>query len=364
MIRSGSRVPLADALAWIDAHAAPLGTEMLDVAVAGSRVLGAAVTSAADWPGADCALIDGYAVRAADTEGAGEYSPAPLDAAPVAPGQLLPPGTDAVLPLAGAEALVDRLHATMAVAPGSGVARRGSELRAGANAIPAGAVLRAQEAALLAILGVARVPLVRRPRVGLVVFGHAGPDALTPLLRAAVAGDGGVAEALPAEYGADWARAGRFDLVLLAGRSGEGAGDDAPDALRHAGGALDLHGIALRPGDTAGLGRLHDTPVVLLPGMPLACLSAYGMLAAPAVRRLGGRSPPKPLDARLTRRISSGVGFTDLVRIRLRDGDAVPIAGPEGGGLVGAVQADGFVVVPDASEGFEAGRVVPVHPYP
>lgn len=358
----GTLTPLAEALAWVDAHTAPLGPETLDVAIAGGRVLASAIGSPGGWPAADCATVDGYAVRASDTDGASAYSPVPLAAITVTPGTVLPPGTDAVLPLAAADTMAGTIHATTPVAPGAGTVRRGSEVAPGQDAIPAGAVLRAPELALMTLLAVARVPVVRQPRVGLVVFGHAGPDALTPMLRLLVGQDGGVAEALPGEYGTDWARAGRFDLVLLAGRSGEGAGDDAPKALRHAGGTLDLHGVAMRPGETAGLGRLGDVPVVLLPGVPLACLSAHVVLASRAVRRLAGRAMPGTTEARLTRRISSALGYTDLVRVRLHDGAATPLAGPEGGGLIGAVRADGYVMVPDGSEGVDAGATVLVHP--
>ena len=357
-----TRTPLADALAWVDAHTAPLGPETLDAAIAGGRVLAEAVTSTGGWPTMDCAMVDGYAVRASDTDGAAGYSPAPLTAIPVIPGAAMPPGTDAVLPFIAAETITSMVQATSPVASGAGVAQRGSEIATGQEAIAAGIVLRAPELALLALLGVNRIALLQQPHVGVVVFGHAGPDALTPMLRRLVEEDGGVAEALPGEYGADWARAGRFDLVLLAGRSGEGARDDAPDALRHAGGSLDLHGVALRPGETAGLGLLGDVPVVLLPGMPLACLSAYWMMASRAVRRLGGRGLPGTVTARLTRRISSTLGFSDLVRVRLHDGAATPLASPDGGGLVSAVRADGYVLVPDGSEGMEAGATVLVHP--
>ena len=356
-----TRTPLADALAWVDAHTAPLGPETLDAVIAGGRVLAEAVTSTGNWPTMDCAMVDGYAVRASDTDGAAGYSPAPLTAIPVVPGAAMPPGTDAVLPFMAAETVASIVQATSPVASGAGVARRGSEVAAGQEAIAVGIMLRAPELALLALLGVDRVAMVRQPHVGLVVFGHAGPDALTPMLRRLVEEDGGVAEALPSEYGADWARAGRFDLVLLAGRSGEGAGDDAPDALRHAGGTLDLHGIALRPGETAGLGRMDDVPVVLLPGMPLACLSVYWVLASRAVRRLGGRALAGTVSARLTRRISSALGFFDLVRVCLHDGAATPLASPDGGGLMSAVRADGYVMVPDGSEGMDAGATVSVY---
>ena len=138
-------------------------------------------------------------------------------------------------------------------------------------------------------------------------------------------------------------------------------------ALEAAGGALTHHGFALHPGGASGLGVLprSDTiPVVLLPGEPLACLVAYDIVASRLVRRLAGAegvSPYRTAEFELARKIVSGIGMVEVVPVRLDGGRALPI-GVEGG-LAGAIRADGFVMVPDTSEGYLAGSRVRVHLY-
>lgn len=355
-----SRAPLAEALAWVDAHAAALPVEDVPTGDAAGRVLAEPVVSPADWPDTDCAAADGYAVQAAETEGASDYNPLPLSIhAPVSAGLPMPAGTDAVLPWASAQPGRGAPDAVAPVARGAGVVRRGSELRAGNVAVAAG-MLRPQDVALLLALGADPVAVRRRPRVAVVTAGaKRGPDLLSPMLRALIAADGGDARAaaLPA---AD------ADLVLLAGRSGAGEDDDMAEALRNAGGALDLHGVAMRPGDSAGLGRIGGAPVVLLPGAPHACLAAYHLLAGRAVRLLAGMPPAGPdtgVERTLERKAVSAVGFTDVIPVRTSPTHALPLGPADAGTLAAAVRADGFIVVPEGSEGFPAGAIVHVQAY-
>lgn len=352
----GSRAPLATALEWVEANAAPLPSE----AVPTSEALGRVLTSgpAGDpWPAADRAGMDGYAVRAAETLGASDYNPLPLPSAvPVASGEAMPPGTDAVAPFACVCLQGAALEVLAPVARGVGVERRGAEGDA-----PLPGPLRPEGVALLALLGMPTVQAIRRPRVALAAAGpKSGPDALTPLLRALVTRDGG--DVLVQDGVAAASRAGA-DLVLLAGRTGCGWDDDMPQRFMAAGGLLDLHGIAFRPGDTAGLGRLGGAPAMLLPGPPLAALSVYEVLAGPAVRRLGGRGdvPPHVVhSAILERKITSAIGCTDMVRVRLRAGRATPLGPADSGGLGRAVLAHGWVIVPEGQEGHPAGAPVTV----
>ena len=355
-----SRAPLAEALAWVDAHAAALRTEIVAVADAARRVLAVPVSSPVDWPDADCAAMDGYAVQATETEGASEYNPMPLQRhAPIAAGQPMPAGADAVLPFASAQPGGPLLDALAPIARGAGVARRGSAMRMGGAAVAAG-ILRPPALALLLALGVDTVAVIRRPLVGLVVAGpKSGPDLLTPMLQALVARDGGVAAvmALPAA-GAD--------LILLAGRSGAGSDDVMPLALAGAGGTLDMHGIAVRPGDSAGLGHMGGVPVLLLPGAPHACLAIYDLLAARALRRMACVQPGEPyasVERVLSRKAVSAVGFTDIIQVSASDTHARPLGPAEAGTLATAVQADGFIIIPESSEGFPPGATVRVHIY-
>jgi molybdopterin molybdotransferase len=371
-----TRATFATAHSWIEQYTRVLAPETISVPYAAHRVLAAPVCSRVDRPDAGRAARDGYAVLASDTEAAESYTPLllrltdgvawqPGGAIAIASGTPMPPGTDAVLPFE-VTAKHDAALAVMApVAPGSGVRSRGSDIQAGCDILATGRRLRPGDPAFLAVLGITAVDVVRRPTAAVLVIGSKTDetDLLGPMLLALIAQDGGLGRDAPAQATLPDAithAASNADLVIVAGRSGSGADDDAAPALLAAGGTLALHGIALQPGESTGLGLLGTTPVLLLPGEPLACLAAYEMVAARAVRRLSGLSEPVLLPAvPLGRKIVSTIGVVELVFVQLHDGHATPLVAD---GLA-AVRADGYVVVPDTSEGFAAGSLVPFHPY-
>jgi molybdopterin molybdotransferase len=402
------RVSLEAATEWIDAHSAALRAEEIDVREAAGRVLASDVEAKWAIPAADRAGVDGYAVRSADTVGAGDYNPLELalvkaedelpaaSAASISSGEALPRGADAILPFdlartkgagagnaslpaAGAQAAGAQaagagavLEVFGAVAEGFGVERQGQQLQAGTKLMEAGRVLRAQDIGLLASLGEERVQGVRRPRVGILVgkpkrCGESGGqgDANAPMLRALVERDGGsVVEVLALESDRrGFAIAYAADLMLVAGRSGTGWDDDAAQSIAEVG-ELAMHGVALRPGGSAGMGSVGSAPVVLLPGDPLDCLCAYEMLAGRMVRRLGGRAPELPfavVEAEVGRKIVSMIGVVDVCRVRWENGKIEAIGSAESGGLASAVRADGFVVIPAPLEGYAPGTRVNVY---
>ncbi|TWA71477.1 molybdopterin molybdotransferase [Azospirillum brasilense] len=369
-----SRATLPVMESWIDATIRPLPPHAvapadLAATLAQGVVLAAPVTVPGDWPPADRAARDGVAVASSDTLGAGSYNPVPLPGAvTVAAGEPMPPGTDAVLPVEALQADGPFIEALGSAAPGDGVERRGEGLRAGTVLLKAGHRLRPQDLGLFAALGIDTLPVGARPRVRVVLAGgpRSGPETLGAMLTALVARDGGVVElvgplpadraALAAAYAAPGA-----DLLISAGRTGVGEDDVAPLALADAG-TLALHGVALRPGDSAALGTAGGVPAVLLPGEPMACLAAYELLAGRAVRRLAGRDPALPhpaVPAVAVRKLVSEIGCTELHRVRwTADGMVEPVASPHRPGLSGAVLADGFVLIPAESEGVPAGATV------
>ena len=330
-------IPLAEALRWLEARTDRLPPETVELHEAAGRIL-AAELDPLDAPA--FAALDGQAVRAAETEGASDYVPLPVGGAPVVAGMPMPDGTDAVLPLhllgAGPVALGP-------VPPGHGVAH-GDGL-----ALATGTLLRPPHLAVLARRGLAAISVVRRPRVALAVAGpKSGADALTPMLTALVqAGGGTLVSRGP-------------DLCIHAGRSGPGPDDDGAARLE----TVFAHGILIRPGETSALGTAGGVPALLLPGDPLACAAAFALLAAPALRRMGGRPEPRPVSAALTRKIASGLGQLDAVRVRLEDGRATPLGPADSTMLSAGAGADGLVLVPEGSEGYPAGATVWVHPLP
>jgi molybdopterin molybdotransferase len=192
------------------------------------------------------------------------------------------------------------------------------------------------------------------------------------MIRALVERDGGVvADTVTVERSEQGIRdplgAEGVDVVLVIGGTGPGTDDHAAAALSKAGG-LAVHGVAFRPGETSGLGHAQNgAPVMLLPGSPAACLFSYEMLAGRAVRHLGGRSPAPPYrsrDMRITRKIVSAIGTTEIRPVRCFGRDmAEPLPSFGELGLMAVVAADGFVIVPEASEGHPHGASVTVYLY-
>ncbi len=394
------RTTVADAIAWLDRQTARLAQEPVRSVEAAGRVLAAEVRSEVDVPGFARSMMDGFAVRASDTSGASPYNRLRLALAgeslpgrpfegAVSPGQAvrimtgapLPQGADAVLPVEVAEIGEREVHAQGEVSPGKHVGRVGEDVAAGSVVLAAGRVLRPQDVGVLVSIGAAEVPVVRRPRVRIVVTGdellEGGlrpegcriVDSNGPMLAALVARDGGLAHhpgIVPDEPGAILdAMRSEADLVLVSGGSSVGQEDHAPSLVREHG-ELAVHGIAMRPSSPTGMGRLGERLVFLLPGNPVSCLCAYDFFAGRAIRALGGRSPDWPyrrLRAPLGRKIVSAVGRLDYLRVRLVEGRVDPLAIGGASVLSSTTRADGFVLVPPDSEGHPPRAEVEVFLY-
>lgn len=387
---------LNQVLAWIDRHTGPLSSETVALPEAAGRVLAEDIMAPVDVPPFDRAAVDGYALRGLDTVGASGYGPVALRlqgeaSEGLAPGAALRIGAGAPLP-AGADAVVPRVHAEEAagqvdlleaVAPGEHVLRRGTDIRAGSRVPPAGRRVGPRELAVLAALGLERVAVVRRPRGRVLIAGqglaptegardmHEVFDADGLMLAQLVARDGGVpleCRRLPPgrEALTEALREPGADLVLIAGGSGEGWNDHAAEALADAG-ELAFHGLALEPARSAGVGRAGEALVFLLPGDPVACLCAYDGLAGPALRRLAGLGSTSPYPERrvvLARKIASNLGAVDYCRIRLTSEGAEPLASGANTSLALLAAADGFLWVPEDSEGYPAGAEVTMFLFP
>jgi molybdopterin molybdotransferase len=386
------RVSLRDAEAWVDGAASTLEAETTPLVEAAGRILVEDLHAPGDVPEVDRAAIDGLAVRAEETVGASAYSPllfrrqAPDRALAVgffallAAGEPLPVGADAVIRLeAGDVRETDPFEIIEPVAQGSEVESAGAHARRGERLLGLGHRLHSHDIGILAAAGIGEVTVIRQPRVRIVQTGRQRlapgvppSDANGPLLRALVARDGGIVADL---RHADRGRAGLrealaapgADAVLVVGGTGNGPGDEAAAALAETG-HLAIHGLALRPGETAGLGRTNGGAfVALLPDTPAHCCWAYEMLAGRAIRGLGGRNPSLPFRAwrvTLKSKIVSTIGMTEIWPIRRTADDAVqPMPSFATTGLFAAASADGFVIVPEGSEGYASGATVTAYFY-
>jgi molybdopterin molybdotransferase len=399
------RAGVSELRAWIDERTRPLEREAIALADASGRVLAQDLVATAAVPPFDRAAMDGYAVRAEETFGASAYVPAvlrcvgrsrpgrpcdavvgPLEAVEVATGAPLPSGADAVVPVEATRIDGDSLLVSEAVPQGRNVGRRGEDITPGTVVLRAGRVLRPQDLGVVSALGVARVAVVRRPRVAALITGDELlapgtaasdfriPDANSTMIAALVARDGGVCAItgpLPDDRETikrailDSAR--RAELILVTGGSSAGPEDHVPGIIAELG-RLIAHGLALRPASPTGVGVvLHEErPVVMLPGNPVSCLCGYDFVAGPLVRRLGGRPGAwsyRAVALPLARKLPSIIGRVDYARVRICAGQVEPVSSSGASILSSVSRADGFVVIPADLEGYPAGAFVDVWCY-
>jgi molybdopterin molybdotransferase len=365
------------AIAWVDAAARSLDREHLPLRAAPGRVLTESIHASGPIPLSDRATRDGFAVQASASFGASAYNPVRLPLITVGAGEALPAGTDAVVPLELAEFDGQAcIEAVEAVAAGDNVEQQGAIATIGAMLAAAGTRLAARHIGLLTIAGLTRVPVVRRPRVRILVTkpakAGAWEDSNGPMICSAVRRDGGmIGECVAVERDEMAIRAALVeadaDIVLVIGGTGLGSDDHSTAALGGAG-ELAIHPVALRPGETTSLGyTVGRGPAILLPGAPAACLWSYELFAGRAIRRLGGRGPELPYrscEMITARKIVSALGMTEICPVRCSAGGTVePVPSFAETGLMAAVGADGFVIVPEGSEGHPQGARATVYLY-
>ncbi len=369
-------------------------SETVSVGAAAGRALAAPVRARRAVPHYERAAMDGYAVRAEDTQRAGrspvalelaEGTVGPRAAAHVHTGSHLPDGADAVVMVERTREVGDTVEVEASVTPGENVAPVGEDVDTDQHLYDTGHRLTAADLGLLRGAGHDDVEVYERPRVSVVPTG----EELVPAGEEPEPGEivetngltvarlverwGGQAtyrgivtddiDALGAAIGRDT----DHDIVVTTGGTSVGERDLLPAVVGERG-SVEVHGLAVRPGHPAGFGVVDDTLVLMLPGYPVSCLVVATQLLRPALARAGGFEPdPIPrTPGVLERKVPSEPGMRTFARVSVEGGgpDGEPAVTPtrtSGAGVLSSVTlSDGWVVVPEGSEGYEAGREVAV----
>ncbi|MBX0287244.1 gephyrin-like molybdotransferase Glp [Haloarcula salinisoli] len=366
-------------------------TERVELREADDRVVATAVTADRPVPHYERAAMDGYAVRARDTFGASERSPASLrigdtvrsgTAARVHTGSELPDGADAVVMVEATERTGDELAVFEAVPEGGNVGPVGEDVAEGQDLFEPGHRLRPSDLGLLKAVGLETIEVYERPHVSVVPTGEelvqADPDpgeiietngqTVTQYVerwggeatyRDVVTDD---ADELRAAIERDL----DHDIVVTTGGSSVGERDIVPTVVAELGEVF-VHGVALKPGHPVALGAVEGTPVLMLPGYPVACIVNAVQFLRPSVAAAGHRQQPglPTTEAHLERKIPSEPGVRTFARVTLDvDDEGSATATPtrtKGAGVLSSVAlADGWVVVPEEREGYAEGATVAV----
>ncbi|WP_461866188.1 molybdopterin molybdotransferase MoeA [Thermococcus sp.] len=359
------------------------------------RVLAEDVVSPIDSPPFNRAAVDGYAVMAEDTFQAREYSPVKLDVideittgmksnAEVSPGKAvklmtgskMPEGANAVVMQEHVKQKEDKIYILRPVAPGQNVAFAGEDVRKGETVLRKGQVLRPQEVALLKSLGFREIRVRRKPRVGIIITGDELIDEFDEkalkagkILESSSALLWGLVKQYfgePVFYGvlpddekiiSEAIKTARMenDLVLVTGGSAFGDKDLAHHSIR-----LLFHGTTIKPGRPIGYGER----VFVISGYPAAVFAQFHLFVKYALAKLAGaRFKPITVTAELTDKVSSQLGRYEFIRVWYEAGKVRPIK-KRGSGLISAlVKSNGYIIIPENSEGYLKGDRVEVTLY-
>jgi molybdopterin biosynthesis enzyme len=357
--------PLAEVLALIDREVRPVAARSVELRLGTGRVLAADVT-APILPKSPIAMLDGWALAADTTLGAGGYSPVLLAAMPqrVEAGQTMPPGADCVAAFDAVKVTGGRAEALDTVSPGDGVLPAGADCDGKTPLRRAGDVLRSLDGAVFAAAGISHVS-VRDPRIMVLPLREGDViDAAVGLVGGDIESRGGAGHRADRGYTLATALAtDNVDAIVAIGGTGQGRNDKSVQTLASKG-RLVAHGIALSPGETAAFGFAGPRPVLLLPGRLDAALSVWLVAGRRMLARLtGGRDHETGTTATLARKITSTVGLAEVVAVR-RSGDSVEPLATKYLSLSSLAGSDGWILVPADSEGYPAGSQVLVRPWP
>ncbi len=400
-------LPPAEARALMLEHIRPQReAETIPTAESLDRVTASSLAAPHPLPTFRRSSMDGYAVRAADTYGAGGSLPAFLrvvgevemgrlaavalesgDAALIHTGGELPETADAVVQIENTLPIGDEeIEVVKAVAVGENVIQIGEDVTTGEEILPGGHWLRPQDLGALLAMGIVQVPVARKPRVALVSTGdevvppdqEAGPGQVRDINSYTTAAQTRQAGAepliygiIPDEFGALEAAARRAmeeaDLLVFSAGSSVSVRDATSRVIAGLGepGIL-FHGVAVRPGKPTVGAIVNGKAAFGLPGNPVSAMNLFDLLVVPTIHRLlGCDSPPRRpvVRARVARNVAATPGREDRVAAKLieRDGElwAEPIFG-KSNLIYTLVRADGTFVIPLDSAGLMAGEWVKV----
>jgi len=419
-----AQAALHDALAEIGLWR-PLPVETIPVSQANGRTTGTAVWAKLSAPHYHACAMDGYALRAQDSETATETNPVRLTlvetpeeaertarpAKAVNTGHPLPPWANAVVMIEHTQNVTadgrPAIEIRASLPPWHHVRPMGEDMVATELVLPANHKIRPVDLGALAGSGHAEVTVYRRPRVAIIPTGSELISVETAVSQGAPSGKiieynsmvlaaqienwGGVADRWPvvadnldAIKTAVLQAAQSHDLILLNAGSSAGSEDYTSHVVAELGTLL-VHGIAVRPGHPVIIGMIdrdpaaHNlqssisnlqspVPIIGVPGYPVSAALTGEILVEPVLARWQGRPPYQPptTTAVITRKINSPTGDDDYVRVAVgKVGErimATPIS--RGAGVITSlVRADGIVRIPRFSEGLDAGSEVTVHLY-
>lgn len=373
-------------------------TEYCGICDINGRTAAEDILSAETVPPFDRSTVDGFAVRARDTYGAGESIPAMLkitgsidmgeetelsvsagECAKILTGGMLPKGTDAAVMIEHTDVTPDGYCLCYSgVPPFENVTRAGDDTRPGEILIKRGTLMGPRHAGVLAAAGITSVPVAKRPVVSVISTGNELVDASSPQLPGKIRDvNTYLISSLCRTLGCETKHIGivqdktekitravldaseNSDIVLISGGSSAGEKDESCKIISSLGEVF-AHGIAVKPGKPTVIGKIGRTPVIGLPGHPAAAYFVACTLLRSMLPSMG-TTPPEERKSYfpMAVNVSSNHGREEFLCVGTAEGEAVPH--PAKSGIISMLsKSDGYIVIDRNREGIKKGETVEV----
>ncbi|HJX56134.1 MAG TPA: molybdopterin biosynthesis protein [Methanoregula sp.] len=355
--------------------------ELVPLVASVGRVTAEPIFARYSVPEVHLAAMDGIAVISRQTRGAGEQHPVTIkQAVRVNTGNVVPPEYDAVIMIEDVQIDHGEFIIRKAAPSWQHIRPAGEDIGESEMALPSGHRIRPHDTGALAAYGITEVPVLT-VRIGLIPTGsELVSHGTRPAPGQVVESNTVMAEAMLGALGATCTRypmvkdnpadikkileqaVRENDVVIISAGSSAGTKDFTADVIAELGEVL-VHGIAIKPGKPAIIGRINTKPVIGMPGYPLSALTVLRELVTPLVHVFGlPVSSFGTVDARLTVSISKDIGSDEFILCSLGQvGDSwvlTPLS--RGAGVqMSAVRSNANLKIPAGVEGYEAGKIVP-----
>jgi len=392
-----------EALEIINNFPVSLHTEVVSIDESLGRIIAEDVIAHENIPPFSRSLVDGFAIKVKDVQGAKETNPALLfykgeinigeetkafvedgSCIYISTGAMMPEGADGVVMQEYSRRMGDAVEITKTIHRGENIIFTGEDIKQGSTVLKQGKRLTPFDLGVLSALGMADIWVYKRLRIAIMSSGdeiipidqQPTPGQIRDINRYTVSNMSkkaladstfiGIARDNPEDIQEHLVAAREYDMILVSGGSSKGERDYITTSIEQLGGKILFHGINIKPGKPTIFATLWGKPVFGLPGHPVSCIMVLTRFVLPLIRRLQGeaKGEARRTAGTLTTNIPSSYGIEEYVRVTIvydKEGCKITPLFAKSSVISSLSQASGYIIVPEAKEGFEQGEEVEVY---
>ncbi len=386
-------MPVKKAQKIIDSSLKTVGIEEISLEEAHRRVLSEEITSQLNSPPFERSAMDGFAIHAEDTYGFSESNPAKIqiidsigagqvsnkvvkngEGVKIATGAPIPEGANSVVMEEYTAPNGNMVEVEMVMTPGENISPMGEDIKTGDIVLGEGKILRPEDLAIIASAGYSKLNVFKKPKIGVVTTGnelvmprpdiHGGEiiNSNHYTFKAMVE----TALAIPSIvhcFDSHKLVENEFeqliethDALISTGGTAISKGDVVIDVTEKIGEVM-IHGVALRPGKPFGFGIIHNKPIFMLSGYPVAAIVQADVFVRNSLYKMQGiKKEPQMIHKIASRKIPSSLGRTDYIRSKTDDNMVQPLKIKGSGIIRSMIESNAYIVIEENLEGIGEGE--------